>query len=477
MTSTTRLIISLFMSLTIACTSGKKENTSADKDENEPPNILILMPDQFRADMMGVAGHPDVLTPNIDQLAGDGIRFTNAISGAPVCCPTRATIQTGLYIHEHKVTNNNMPMDTTLTTIAELLGNEGYATGFIGKWHLDGGIPEESVGGYIEEGAKRQGWQDWNGYEKSHEFFEVWKFNEKKEKVRVEGYNWEPTWQTDMALNFIKKNTEEKKPWCYYIAYGPPHNPFQCPQNFLNMYDPNKIVLPPDVENELDQDELKEVRRLRQIYYGQVSSIDHEVGRLVEGLDKMKISDNTIVLFISDHGDILGSHSHEVKERYIQEGKKLEFYLRTKGKPYITALRTPLIIKWPAVIKPGKVNDVLVNSVDIAPTLIDLAGVKVPSKMSGQSMAGWCISDNGPKQDALYLGLFQGKNAWRGVWDGRFLYSTLDYEVLYDHYTDPYETKNLFNDPDYSELKKEMQSKLEKLAISTGDPIISEIRQ
>ncbi len=362
----------------VACAAPKKEDKANVNNGNRPPNILILMPDQFRADMMGVAGQPDVLTPNIDRLANGGIRFTNSISGAPVCCPTRATFQTGLYIHEHGVTNNSMLLDPAKTTIAEILADAGYATGFIGKWHLDGGIPEESVGGYIEEGPRRQGWQDWNGYEKSHEFFEVWKFNDKKEKVRVEGYNWEPTWQTDKALDFIQRKTEEKKPWCYYIAYGPPHNPFQCPQEYLDMYDPDKIVLPPDVTKELDEEELKEVRRLRQIYYGQVSSIDHEVGRLVDGLDKMDIDDNTIVLFISDHGDVLGSHAHEIKDRYIKAGKSLQYYLRTKGKPYITAMRTPLIIKWPAVIQPGKINDVLVNSVDIAPTLLDLASLKVP---------------------------------------------------------------------------------------------------
>lgn len=462
--------------LLVACSPGKKNNQSATPKEPTKPNILILMPDQFRADVMGVAGHPDIITPNIDRLAGDGIRFTNAISGAPVCCPTRATIQTGLYIHEHGVTNNNLLMDPKLTTIAEILGNEGYATGFIGKWHLDGGIPKESVGGYIEEGPRRQGWQEWNGYEKSHEFFEVWEFNDQKEKVRVEGYNWEPTWQTDKALDFIKRKKEEDTPWCYYIAYGPPHNPFQCPQEFLDMYDPSSLSLPPDVENELSPDELTEVRRLRQIYYGQVTAIDKEVGRLVKGMDQMGVSDNTIVLFISDHGDILGSHAHEVKERYIREGKSLQYYLRTKGKPYITAMRTPLIVKWPSSIKPGRTSDVLVNSVDLAPTLLHLAGLDIPPQMSGLSMAQWCLGDSGPKQDALYVGLFDGHEAWRGVWDGRYLYSTLDYPVLYDHYTDPYETRNLYDDPDYEELQRKMHGKLEALSLKTGDPLLPTIQ-
>ncbi|MFT7034094.1 MAG: arylsulfatase A-like enzyme [Cyclobacteriaceae bacterium] len=464
------------LSILVACSTTKKSEQPIVTNEASKPNILILMPDQFRSDMMGCAGQPDIITPNIDQLAGDGIRFTNAISGGPVCCPTRTTIQTGLYIHEHGITNNNLPMDTNHTTIAEILVDEGYATGFIGKWHLDGGKPKDGVGGYIPEGEQRQGWQGWHGYEKSHEFFEVWDFDENGKKVRLEEYDWEPTWQTDKALEFIETNTKQDKPWCYYIAYGPPHNPFQCPKEYLDMYDPASLVLPPDVENTLDPDELIEVRRLRQIYYGQVTAIDHEVGRLVNGLNKMKISENTIILFISDHGDILGSHAHEVKERYIKNGKSLEYYLRTKGKPYITVMRTPLIVKWPNAIEPGRTNDVLVNSVDLAPTLIDLAGIKVPEKMSGHSMVGWGVGNDGPKQEALYTGLYTGKQAWRGVWGGRYLYSNLDYQVLYDHYTDPYETKNLFNDPEYKELQSEMQLKLEKLAEQTGDPMLAKIK-
>ena len=191
----------------------------------------------------------------------------------------------------------------------------------------------------------------------------------------------------------------------------------------------------------------------------------------------MNISENTIILFISDNGDILGSHAHEVKERYIRDEKSLQYYLRTKGKPYITAMRTPLIIKWPNAVKPGRTNDVLVNSVDLAPTIIDLAGIKVPEKMSGLSMAGWCVVNDGPKQEALYTGLYDGKEAWRGVWDRRYLYANLDYQVLYDHYTDPQETKNLFNSPDHQELKAKMQLKLEQLAEKTRDPMLSKIQQ
>ena len=213
------------LSILVACSTTKKSDQPIAKEATKP-NILILMPDQFRTDMMGCTGQPDIKTPNIDQLAGDGIHFTNAISGGPVCCPTRATIQTGLYIHEHGITNNNRPMDTSHTTIAEILGDEGYATGFIGKWHLDGGIPGESVADLLKRAKKGKAGKIGMAMKNLMRFSKYGTLTKMVKKVRLEEYNWEPTWQTDKALEFIENKTQEKKPWCYYIAYGPPHNPF-----------------------------------------------------------------------------------------------------------------------------------------------------------------------------------------------------------------------------------------------------------
>lgn len=460
--------------LVLLCAWACGVDHSTEQAEEKSPNILIIQPDQLRADILGCAGHPDVLTPNIDKLAAQGIRFSRSVSGGPVCCPFRASFQTGLYNHEHGVARNNVLLDTAHVTFAELLVEQGYATGYIGKWHLDGGVPA-TVGGYVEEGARRQGWQDWHGYEKAHEFFEVWEFDENKQQKRVEGYNWEPTWQTDKALAFMKKNTAVDKPWTYYLAYGPPHNPFQCPQEYLDLYHPDSLQITPELLQSLTTDEQKEVRRLRQIYYGQVTAVDKEIGRLMAAIDQMNIEENTIIFFVSDHGDVLGAHAKEVKERYLREKKPLTYYLRTKGKPYITALRIPWIISYPGTIAPGQINDVLVNSVDLAPTLLDLAGLEVPENMSGRSMASWCTGNEGPQREALYLALWEDKQAWRGIWDGRYLYANLDYQVFYDHETDPYELNNLFGDPRYAEEQRMMEQKLLDLVKSTGDPILPRI--
>jgi len=447
---------------------------------NEPqkrPNVLFIQPDQHRGSVMGIEGDVDAITPNLDELSKGGIRFTNAVSGAPVCSPYRASLMSGMHIHKHGVVGNNILLNPELNTLGNIFENAGYATGYIGKWHLDGGIPEEKVGGYIEEGERRQGWQEFMGYEKSHEFIEVWKYDESKNKVRVKDYNWEPTWHTDMALDFIQRKTEEEKPWCYYLAYGPPHLPEQCPQDFLGMYDPDAFHLPSDIENELNATQKKELRQQLQMYYAQVTAIDYEVGRLMKRLREMGVDDNTIIVYTSDHGDVLGSHNADIAHHYKELGIKRKSALRTKGKPYLSAMDVPLLIHWPEKIEKQQVCDAMVNTIDITATLLDLVNLEVPSNMQGTSMADWCLTGEGPKKDALYIGLAKGSKAWRGVYDGRYLYSTLGWPVLYDHMTDPYEMNNLYDSEEHAELKARLHQLTIEKAQEFEDPAIRSLKK
>lgn len=437
--------------------------------KSEVPNVLVIQPDQHRGTIMRCAGDEQVITPNLDRLASEGIRFTNAISSSPVCSPFRGTLQTGIYPHKHGVDKNNILLDPNFTTLAELFAETGYATGYIGKWHLDGGIPKNQPGGFIEPGERRQGWQEWHGYEKSHEFFKVWKYNENREKVRVEGYDWEPAWHTDMALDFARRNRDAGRPWLYYIAYGPPHKPEQCLQEYLDMYDPSKFALQPDLVGKFPAKRERELRRILQIYYGQVTAIDFEIGRLLKGLKELGIDDDTIIFYTSDHGDKLGSHCDP------KEGN-----LRGKAAPYATAFRIPLIIRWPRKIESGQVCDALVNSVDLTPTLLDLAGIEVPPSMQGDSMASWCLTGQGKVNSALYLGLggANGKGGWRAIWDRRYVYSPVGrYGILYDHETDPYETRNLIDSSEHEDIRHRMDELLITLAEKTEDPMLPIVRE
>ena len=166
------------------------------------PNILIVQPDQHRAGVMGCAGDALVKTPNLDRLAAEGVRFSNCVSSSPVCSPFRATLQTGLYPHKHGVDVNGESLYPDVRGFSEIFAEAGYATGYIGKWHIDG-QKLKGTGGFIPK-ERRHGWQEWNGNETEHRFFDVWRFDAEGKQAPVEGYDWEPAWHTDMALDIAR---------------------------------------------------------------------------------------------------------------------------------------------------------------------------------------------------------------------------------------------------------------------------------
>lgn len=456
-----------------------------------PPNVIIIQPDQHCGMILGCAGNKIVKTPNLDRMAAEGIRFSNCASASPVCSPFRGTMQTGLYPHRHGVTNNGRPLDPELTCFAEVFEQAGYATGYIGKWHLDGikpkpeggeGVSPKAVGGFVVP-QRRQGWAEWNGYEKSHEYLEVWKYDERAKKVRVKGYDWEPTWHTDMALDFVRRSKAAGKPSLFYLAYGPPHKPEQCTEEFLKLYDPGQFELPPDLEGKLTSQWEATLRKAMQVYYGQVSAIDHEVGRLIKGLKEMGEDDNTIILYTSDHGDRLGSHwAQDVRRGGGAKGSgkgkgkqavRLSLQgMRGKSSPYQAAFRIPLIVRWPGGIKGGKVCDALVSSVDLTPTILELARMKAIEGMQGDSMAGWCLRGKGPDNEAVWIGL----SNWRAVWDGRYIYARGSrFNHLFDQKTDPHELDNLLESPEHSKQVKRMHGLLLKVAKRAEDPMLPEL--
>jgi arylsulfatase A-like enzyme len=427
-------------------------------------NVLVIQPDQLRGAAMRCAGDEQIHTPNLDRLAAEGVRFTRAASASPVCSPFRGTLQTGLFPHEHGVVENDVRINLDKKGFAEVFAEAGYSTGYIGKWHLDGGLPSDGKG-YVPPGKRRMGWQEWLGYEKAHEYFKVWKYDDgvsPPKMVRIDEYDWEPAWHTDMTLDFVRRNRDEKKPWLFYLAYGPPHVPAQCPDRFLDMYDPDEFVLPPDLAGTLSSEQEKELRRIWHIYYAQVTAVDHEIGRLMQGLKDLDVHDETLVIFTSDHGDHLGSHWQE-------HGK-----FRGKGSPFAHAFRIPLIVRQPGRIPKCRVCEALVSSVDLTPTILDLAGLPPIEGMQGESMAEWCLNGSGPSNEGVWIGL----EDWRAVWDGRYLYARGGkYRLLYDHEKDPHETNNLFDDVEYKKTRERMHMLLLDLAKKASDPMLNVLHE
>jgi len=421
---------------------GTQSAKSREAPPPEQPNILILFADQHGSRYSGFMGDPNVSTPNMDAMTREGAWFPQNTSNHPVCTPMRACCHSGRFGWQTGILSNDIRLSHEAICFPEVFHAAGYATGYSGKWHIDGGIPEDLPGGFIEPGPARQGYEsEFLGHEKGHEYFDVWHYDKNGNKVFVEDYDWEPTWQTDRALDFIRRHNEANQPWMYFVSYGPPHWPDQTPGAFLDRYDPKHFdfEINPRQAREC-AGELDALYAGLQVYYAQVESIDHEIGRMRRGLEKLGVADNTIVIYISDHGDRLGNTGF-MESRKKTTPDNPAFWIRGKASPLACDSLTPLLVTGPG-IQPGR-RDHLSSSIDLAPTFLDLAGLEIPDSMMGNSLAGHCRGGHAPAGRPVAMGLALHGD-WRAIFDGRYLYQPG--VLLYDRHNDPWETENRIGD-------------------------------
>ncbi|MDO8684251.1 MAG: sulfatase [Armatimonadota bacterium] len=409
------------------------------------PNIIFVFADQMRYEELGCGGNSIIRTPNMDKLASQGVHFTNAISGFPVCSPYRAMLLTGRYGQSNGVVSNGVLLPKTENTIAEELKRYGYTTGYVGKWHLDGPI-QIRVPKW-----RRQGFDYWVSENCRHDYFDcpTWFSDGEKEGV-LPGY--QPVAQTDLAIRYIKEHKDN--PFCLFLSWGPPHVPNVAPDEYINMYKPADIKQSPNVEGDY--------RGIIAKCYGQVTSIDDQVGRLMKTLDDAGIAEDTILVFSSDHGDMLMSHGQLQKQR-----------------PWEEAIHIPFILRYPRRVKPGRKTDVLLNSVDVMPTLLSLAGSPAPSNVEGTDLSAFALGKKGkePKsvllQDILPCGqaVQTGIAEWRGVRTKRYTYARWRDKgwVLYDNKENPHQLNNLIDKPEAKKLQDEMEAELQSWLKKTKD--------
>jgi arylsulfatase A-like enzyme len=415
------------------------------------PNVVYFFPDQMRAQAMGCLGNTDVKTPNIDKLAGQGVHFRNSLANTPVCCPARAILQTGQYASKNGMIANDLRFREELTTVAEVLGDEGYQTGFIGKWHLDGG---KRMPGFIPPGPRRQGYQHWAANLCSHRHFDTHYFRDTDEPIPMEKFETEG-W-TDLGLEFIDNARKQDNPFFAMIQLGPPHNPYKAPPEYAEMYDPATLTLRPNWKEGPDTPGREDIAH----YYGMVTGIDDQLGRVMKTLDDWGLSDDTIIVFNSDHGDMLGSQG-----------------VRLKRKPWEESIRVPGIFRYPAKVKPGREEDCLLSHVDMMPTLLSLCGATIPGGVQGTDLSQIVLDGSGERPDSAYFqifGPFQGggvEAGWRGVRTQRHMYARYADKpwVLYDLDEDPYQMNNLAGDPAAQSLVAEMDARIEGWMKRTGD--------
>ena len=446
-----------------------------------PPGVLVVVTDEhnFRTlgcyrDLMApeqafMWGRRAVVdTPHIDRIGREGVVCTRAYATSPVCSPCRAAMFTGLYPHQAGVPGNDMPLVDGLPTLATVLRDAGFATGYAGKWHLDGPgkpqwQPERDFGFADNRFMFNRG--HWKKLERTPDGPRVAARNARgRPSYAVDGADAETfatDFLTDRALEFLDRHRDE--PFLYVLSLPDPHGPNTVREPYDTMYDdlpfepprtfgldgaPQPGWLSPG-GNHSKRYQPRQMAR----YFGMVKCIDDNVGRLLARLDEQGRLDNTVVVFTSDHGDLCYEHDR-----------------LNKGNPYEGSARVPLLIRHPARFAAGAVERGAVATVDLTPTLLGLAGAAVPESMRGRDLSGR-LGQPG-ERDPILLRNAGRKAAWLAAIDGRhkLILSVADGPWLLDAEEDPDELLNFHGRPGTAEVASRLTAALRAYAAAQADP-------
>lgn len=436
---------------------------------NEQPNLLFIFSDQHRAHTLGCYGESQITTLNFDRFAGQGAQLMHAVSPTPVCGPYRATMMTGLYSHHTGVTTNALSgtLNPDLPCIGRTFRDAGYHTGYIGKWHLYARVNVDKGSPY------RLGFDEWAANYGGHEYWDWYYYTDSRN--RVEGTEYQPAMETDVCIDFLKRNRQKK--WCLFLSWGPPHSANKAaPEFYRHLSDLNPR------SNVLSAEDRTYFKKIAPKYYGLVENLDSEFGRILTALDELGLSENTIVVYTSDHGDMLGSQG-----------------LRAKRWPYEESIHVPFLIRYPAAIPAGQQPELLFSSIDIFPTLAGLAGVTikepenpdiyhVPHLMppglpgcertgpvDGTDYSGLLTETRRiDEPECAYLTMHYGYvpwPGWKGIRTHRYLYARIKEQpwLLFDMDNDPYQKRNLIKETGHNSLIKELGTYLLDTMHRVGD--------
>lgn len=365
----------------------------------------------------------------------------------------------------------NLP--PTGQSMANVFAGAGYDTGFIGKWHLAAGarkgslkrdepVPRQKESEFVPPGPLRHGYQHWEAYNFHANFARAWYYRDTPERLIMPKY--ETDSETDMAIAYMRRRTGSDKPFFLTVAPHPPHPPWredQAPAK--NLADtPQDLYWRPNVKGRTDSP-----RKDPRCYYAMIGNVDDNVGRLMDFLDESGLAENTIVVFTSDHGEMLASHG-----RY------------NKMVPYAEAVDVPLSVRWPGRIRPGTKSDALQTPMDHFPTLAGLCGVEVPGMVDGMDLSASVVGDKGPERDAALMMNFMSHwdfpetmtewPEWRGIRTKEHTYVKwlTGAEELYDNITDPYQMRNLFDGRRAPAVMGGLRSRLKDLLRDSHDEFL-----
>ena len=418
------------------------------------------MTDQQRFDTIAAAGYPHMITPNLDRLVREGCLFRNAYTPNPICIPARHHLLTGCTVRRHGFAGNIAnPMDPAVPTLPQLLSDAGYETRAIGKMHF---VPPRRHHGFdrmelSEETPRTREADEYAMYLKSVGLGHIQNIHgirnllyEAPQRSLVPEEHHGTKWVGDRTIAFLESNGGRQPLFCW-TSWIAPHPPFDLPDSVADLY--RDVPLPEPIRDETEPNEFTRVmtddhtfppetqraaymRRRQEAYYAQITFVDRQVGRILDTLERTGLLDNTLIIFTSDHGEMLGDHgSHQ------------------KAQPYDSASRIPLIMRFPPRIAPGAVREDFADLNDILPTALDVADVAYPEP---DELPGGSVFRDTKDRSIQYMSLGGRGRRWATVRDRRYKYTYyygLPYGELFDMAADPSETTNLLaTSPDSPEV-------------------------
>jgi arylsulfatase A-like enzyme len=433
------------------------------------PNVLIIHADQHRIDCIGAYKNSDIKTPHIDNLAKEGVLYHNSFCTLPVCTPSRYSLLSGMYVHEHKGWTNHSTLNPDIETFPDLLKNAGYKTKAIGKMHfaptyLDVGFEEmilaeqDGPGRWDDDYHKdlmKNDLVDINDLEDQRQEYrknapeEYWKsFGTASTNLPDAFYS--TNWIANHAIETLEKWDESGN--MLMIGFIKPHHPFDPPGKWVGIYDPDSLELLPGwiekpISHDTDQNpgyftnaELDEdaLRKSMAHYYASITQIDFEIGRMIKLLKDRGVYDNTIIIYTSDHGEHLGYHHQILKGGYLYE----------------SIMKVPLIIKFPKSQYAGTENYELISNIDVAPTILKTIGLKIPESMSGHD-----LTDNSFNREYIYAHAWFGDQAMARSKKYKLILKRTGESLFFNLETDPFEMTDLFDDSNYQdEIRSHLQA-------------------
>lgn len=414
------------------------------------PNIVFILSDNCRSDFMGFMGHPFIQTPTLDKLASEGVVFENAFCTTSLCSPSRASFLTGNYASTHGVKNNHTPWTGKKKFFLEHLKNAGYDTAFIGKFHLPGeGLPDLP---FLDT------FMSFTQKENQGSYYNCpLVVNGEPTPTRKE-YLIEET--TDWALEFMEE--ERGNPFCLYLSYKTAHFPFLPPKDLAGIYKDEEVELPEETDwwlgktngNVYEGTMVGSLDKLYRRYCEAITGMDREIERVIEKIDEMGLTDDTIVIYASDNGYMWGEH------RIIGINW-----------PYEESIRLPFIVRCPWLINdPGTKRSQMILNIDLAPMLLEIAGVPVPDDIDGKSFVSFLKDETTPGRDAwlyeYYKYFPENVPNMFGVRTNTHKYFEFEKGLkpeFYDLIADPREKNNLYGSPEGERLLPELIAQLEEL--------------